>query len=189
MTEEEIRNIVREECGKIMADAGLTDNDVIIKKDQPLSEQESVQHGFTSLEVVRRIGEIIIMVGKKGAIAMKIVVFIFGLWGAIQFGSMFVFEKELPDAVDLAQRTRQGLIELADDDREQEHNTPEKWIVTSPSWERFDDAQYKKMVHEYLLGIRPLEELYIPDTQFITTTVLSLETLNSTSSSSEDFEV
>jgi hypothetical protein len=189
MTEEEIRNIVREECSQIMTDAGLTDNDVIIKKEQPLSEQESAQHGFTSLEVVKRIGKIAIMVGKKGAKAVAIVVFILGLWEFAQFGSMFVFEKRLPDAVDLALRARQGVIELAYDVREQDPNTPEKWIVTSPSWERYEDAQYKNMVHEYLSGKRPPEELYATDTQFIATSVLSIEVLSSTSSSSEDFEV
>lgn len=96
MTEEEIRNIVREECSQIMTDAGLTDYDEIIKKDQSMSEHEAAQHGFTSLEVVNRIGKIAIMIGKKGAKAVAIVVFILGLWEFAQFGSMFVFEKRLP---------------------------------------------------------------------------------------------
>lgn len=91
--------------------------------------------------------------------------------------------------MDLAHRTRQGVIELSYDIREQDLDTPEKWIVTSPSWERFDDAQYNNMAHEYLSGKRPPEELYAMDTQFIATTGLSIETLSSTSSSSEDFEL
>ena len=37
-----------------------------------------------------------IMIGKKGAKAVAIVVFILGLWEFAQFGSMFVFEKRLP---------------------------------------------------------------------------------------------
>jgi hypothetical protein len=188
MTEEEIRNIVRNECGKIMAEAGITDNDVIIK-DQPLSEQEIVQHGITYLEAVKRIGEITIAVGKKGVKTVKIFVLILGVWGFIQIGSMFVFEKRLPDAVDLAQRARQGIIELVRDNREKYPNTPEKWIVTSKSWERLDTLQYKYEVYEYLSGKRSFEGLCNMDAQFIATTGMSIETLSSTSSSPEDFMV
>jgi len=188
MTEEEIRNIVRNECSKIMAEAGITDNDVIIK-DQPLSEQETVQHGITYLEAVKRIGKIAITVGKKGAKTVKIFVFILGMWEVIQFGSMFVFEKRLPDALELAQLARQGAIEHVYDTRKQYPNTPEKWIVTSQSWERLDNAQYKNMVHGYLSGERSFEGLYYMDTQLIATTSMSIETLSSTSFSSEDFKV
>ena len=66
MTDEEIRNFVREECAQIIKDAGLTDNDIIIKKDQHFSKQETAQYGFTDLSVFKKIGPLAIMVGKKG---------------------------------------------------------------------------------------------------------------------------
>lgn len=189
MTEEEIRNLVREECNQFMIDAGLTDKDVIIKKDQPMSEQERAQYGFTALEGFKRIGKIAIMVGKKGVKAIKIVVFIIGLWPVVQFGSIFLFEKRLPDAVDLAYRARQGIIEFTSDISEQSPDTPEKWIVTSSSWERYDEAQYTNMAYEYTSGKRPPEGLYSKEIQFIATSVMSIEALSSTSSNSKDFEV
>jgi hypothetical protein len=189
MTEEEIRKIAREECRQIMTDAGLTDNDIIIKKDQLMSEQEVAQHGFTHLEVVNKVGKIAIMVGKKGIKSVAIVVYILGLWSLTQVGSMFFFEKQLPDAVDLARRARQGLIEPAYDVREQSPDIPEKWIVTSRSWERYDDAQYINVAREYYSGKRPQEELYFTDTQFIATSGLSSGFLSSTAFSSDDFEV
>ena len=184
MTDEEILNLLRKKCPQIFKDADLTDKDVIIKKDQHLSKQEIAQHGFTSLEVVKKTKELVIMVGKKGLKVVKIVVL---LWTVTQIGSVLVFNKRLPDAVDLAQHFRQGLIERAHDIREQEPDIPETWIVISPSLERFDDAQYKNMAYEYLSGKRPPEELYAINTQFIATTGMSIETINSTSSDSKDF--
>jgi len=186
MTEEEIRKIVRDKCKQIMTDAGLTDKDVIIKKDQPLSEKEVSQNGFTHMEFFKKVGEIVIMIGKRGYVIISIVAI---LWRFTQFGSMFLFEKELPDAVDLAKRAREGVIEYIADDRDRGTDSLEKWVVTSPSWESYDNTQYRRTVHDYTSGIRAPEELYTNDTIFIATTSMSIKSLKSTSGSPEDFKV
>ena len=188
MTDEEIRKIVREECAQIIKDANLTDNDIIIKKDQLPSKHETDQHGLTSLDVLKKRDNVVIMIGKKG---LRVISIVAVLWTVIRVGSMFVFEKQLPDAVDLAQRARQGLIEYASNTRKQEPDTPETWIVVSPFWKNFNDTQYKTKVHEYLTGEFPQEDLYAINTQFIPTSTsgMSIEDINSTSSDFRDFEV
>lgn len=183
---EEIRNIVREEYQQIIKNASLTDNDIIIKEDQYLSKQETAQHEFTSFDGLKKIGNLVIMVGKKGLEVVGIVVL---LGNIIQFGSVLVFEKEWLNAVDLAHRARQGVIELASNIRKQEPDTPETLIVTSPTWDKLNDVQYRILASDYLSGKSPIEELYNPNTQFIATTGTSIETINSTSSDSKDFEV
>jgi hypothetical protein len=190
MDEDRIREIVRQECEAIMAEAGLSDADIIVKKDKHWSEQESAANGVTMLKFVKRVGDIAIMIAKAGSKIVKIVVFALGLWQAAQFGSVLLFERNLPDTLQIARSVGDGLLEFHVADRSHtDVETPEKWVIISPSWKSLDQDGYVRMAHSVLSGEQSSEYLLTGDTEFVASSTTSISSIGSTSSSPDDFVV
>ena len=188
--EDRIREIVRQECKAIMAEAGLSNADIIVKKDKYWTEQESAENGITFLKCVKCVGDIAIMVAKAGSKIVKIVVFALGLWGAARFGSVLLFERNLPDTLQIARSVRNGLLEFrVADPSHTDEETPEKWVVVSPSWESLDQNGYVRMAHSVLSGEQSPEYLLTGDTEFVASSTTSITSIGSTSASPDDFVV
>jgi hypothetical protein len=187
----EIRKIVREEMGLLIAKNNLSDKDIIVK-DSEWSQKDTAKYGTIQFIVKKKLKNMVIMVMKKGFELPKIVVFVGGLYLNVQVGFMFFLGKRLPDPVDLTQRFREDAITLVQNIKEPEQapNIPEQFVVYNPKWKNLSEPQYTALAHEILAGNHSPEEVIIPDTiLYPASTSASIIDLSNTSDTPDDFIV
>ena len=128
MNKEEIRDMVRRECADILAEAGLSGDEIVIKSDK-VTTDEVQEWGVSSLSPVRRVQGLLVLAAKSGVRVVKIVAVALGTYQAVQFGSELLFQKTLPDANELA-RDRLHLVP----------NRPRRSTLTYTSEAEFTEA-------------------------------------------------
>lgn len=186
MREEQIRRIVREECADIIRSSQIKESDIIVKN-ETIHSKEIAEAGITCLTPVKRIGNLLVCIAKKGFRTIKIFVLVLGVWSSVQFGSELLFEKSLPDAINLARLVREEGENLLQTKTADFGDEPERFILVSSLWETYSPAQYTAMAHDYLAGTRPVEELHFADSDFIPCSTVPVEFADSSSFAPDDF--
>ncbi|MBA7673588.1 hypothetical protein ES703_81791 [subsurface metagenome] len=160
MTEDEIRKIVHEECAEIIRDSQLTESDIIVKKDAPITKSEIVQNQITTLTILKKkIGDFLVLLAKRGCKVVKIIIITFGLWEVTQSGAMLLFEKSLPDALQLAQNVRNAGENFLVSQTRKVTNEAEAFIVVSDSWKNLSPEEYRVTVYDCLSSDDPIQKL------------------------------
>ena len=188
MNEQQIRDLVRRECSQLLNESGLSDQDIIIPNEDQITKETVAHHQISSLSFVKRIGDLVVLSAKRGKKVFGLIILLIGIYNnLVRPGAMLAFEKSLPDAVQLAHQAREGIIEIVYNIEVRPFDTPETFIVTSPSWENFTPQQYTTMAYDYLSGTRPIVDVFTPDIELIPVSGVPIEISQSSSSSSEDF--
>lgn len=161
MTEDEIKQIVRKEFAELIHDSKLTDSDILVKQDKPISKSEIVQEGITSLTMLRKkIGDYFVLLAKSGKKVVKIILTALGVWSVAQFGTMLLFEKSLPDAQQLAQRVHNAAENILESRTLNVSNEAETFIVVSDQWKKYSREDYRTTAYNILSGDNPFQNLY-----------------------------
>lgn len=188
MDENEIRKIVQDECKNILSKSGLSEDNIIVKNDE-ITKKDIIAWGVTSLTPIRRVKNFIVLAGKSANKIIKFVVVAVGIWGALQFSSELLFEKTLPDAIELAKEARKSVGDYARSHFNNVGDEHEKFIIVSARWQGYTERQYKKEVYTYLTEARSPDDLISLDVNYVPSSGTAGNFVMNASPFPDDFKV
>lgn len=187
MDEDEIRRIVKEELKDILSKAGLSGNDIIIK-DHEIKKKDIDTWGISSFRIIRKVKNYVILAGEAAGKIINVVIVTLGVWQAIQFGSVLLFEKNLPEANHLAYQVHNVVLNLMSSKPIHQNDEPERFIVSSERWQNYTDSQYKEEVYTYLSNPSS-NDILSPGTYLVASTATPDSLVIDSSSYPGDFKI
>ena len=188
MDENEIRKIVQDEFKNILSQSGLSEDNIIVKNTD-ITKKDIIAWGVTSLARIGRVRNFIVLAGKSANKIINFVVVAIGIWGALQFNSALLFEKTLPDAIELAREARKSVVDYTRSHFNNVGDEREKFIIASDRWQGYTELQYKKEVYTYLTEPRSTDDLLSPDTNYLPSTGTAKNLVMNASLFPDDFKV
>jgi hypothetical protein len=188
MDENEIRKIVRDEFKNILSKSSLSEDNIIVKDDD-ITKKDIIAWGVTSLTPIGRAKDFIVLAGKSANKIIKVVVVALGIWGVLQFNSALLFEKTLPDAIELARKVRSTMADYTQTHFNNVGDEREKFIIASDRWQRYTDQQYRKEVYTYLTEPRSTDDLLSPDINYLPSSGTAGNLVMNASPFPDDFKV
>ncbi|MBU2521941.1 MAG: hypothetical protein KKI12_04385 [Proteobacteria bacterium] len=187
MDENEIRKIIQDEFN-ILSQSDLSEDNIIIKNTD-ITKRDIIAWGVTSLTLIGRVKNFIVLAGKSANKIIKVVVVALGIWEALQFSSALLFEKTLTDAIELAREVRNTVVDYTQAHFNNVGDEREKFIITSDRWQKYTDQQYRKEVYTYLTESRSTDDLLSPDINYLPSSGTPENLVMNASPFPDDFKV
>ena len=188
MDENEIRKIVQDEFKNILSESGLSEDNIIVKDDD-ITKKDIITWGVRSLTPIGRAKDFIVLAGKSANKIIKVVAVAIGTWGALHFNSALLFEKTLPDAIELAREVRSTMVDYTQAHFNNVGDEREKFIIASDRWQGYTEPQYRKEVYTYLTEPRSTDDLLSPDINYLPSSGTEENLVMNASPFPDDFKV
>lgn len=185
MNEEEIRRIVRDEVKDLLSDAKLSEKDILVNLDGVYTKG---QLKGAEIHYLKKVKDIAICIGKKGGEIICIIAFVLGLWDETRVIAQLLFQKDLPEAVQLAKMVHKNdEIHYSSPNSSYNPDENEKLIVVNQTWESLTKPEYNRIARDFLSGERPPDKLFEENTIFIATSGIVADAVVNSTSSYEEF--